>query len=226
MTKKDESVEHRILAAETLAYLIEVSAYLQRVAAISNHLISSMASFLNWADRQDNNNTSSSTAATTPAAAASVPSSGANNNLTGGRPPEPPGSTSPIGGGGGGGGGGSAGTPTPAVASTSASPRSTNDNVAAAVTSASAVALCKEMRRAAFRVFASLGANDEEIRKRIIETDNLMPSLVSALEDESAPKLQMAAVGCLHSLSRSVQLLRTTFQVNKRGFDSFSVCTF
>lgn len=39
-----------------------------------------------------------------------------------------------------------------------------------------------------------------------------MPSLVSALKDSSDPKLQMAAIGCLHSLSRSVQLLRTTFQ--------------
>ena len=71
----------------------------------------------------------------------------------------------------------------------------------------------KEMKRAAFRVFASLGANDEEIRKRIIDTDHLMESLVSALEDATNSKLQMAAIGCLHSLTRSVQLLRTTFQV-------------
>lgn len=71
----------------------------------------------------------------------------------------------------------------------------------------------KEMKRAAFRVFASLAANDEDIRKRIIETDHLMECLVSALEDASNSKLQMAAIGCLHSLTRSVQLLRTTFQV-------------
>jgi len=69
------------------------------------------------------------------------------------------------------------------------------------------------MRRAAFRVFAALGANDEEIRKRVIETDGLMCALTAALDDETAPfALRMAAVGCLHSLSRSVQLLRTTFQ--------------
>ncbi len=74
------------------------------------------------------------------------------------------------------------------------------------------------MKRAAFRVFASLGANDEDIRKRIIETDHLMESLVSALEDSSNPKLQMAAIGCLHSLTRSVQLLRTTFQVGSVHF--------
>ena len=86
MTKKEESVEHRILAAETLAYLIEVSAHLQRVAAISNHLISSMASFLSWADRQEGN-------------ANNGISNGNNNNnnnngnviLAGAqRPPEPP----------------------------------------------------------------------------------------------------------------------------------------
>ena len=70
------------------------------------------------------------------------------------------------------------------------------------------------MKRAAFRVFASLGANDEDIRKRMIETEHLMDSLVSALEDASNSKLQMAAIGCLHSLTRSVQLLRTTFQVH------------
>lgn len=46
MTKKDETVENRIIAAETLAYLIANSASLQRIAAISNHLFPSMASFL------------------------------------------------------------------------------------------------------------------------------------------------------------------------------------
>lgn len=60
-------------------------------------------------------------------------------------------------------------------------------------------------------MFASLGANDEEIRKRIIETDNLMPNLVKSLEDPEED-MQIAAIKCLHSLSRSVQLLRTTFQ--------------
>lgn len=60
-------------------------------------------------------------------------------------------------------------------------------------------------------MFASLGANDEEIRKRIIETDNLIDHIVLGLKDPS-PKVQLAAVRCLHSLSRSVQQLRTTFQ--------------
>ncbi|CAD6242395.1 GSCOCG00009480001-RA-CDS [Cotesia congregata] len=73
-------------------------------------------------------------------------------------------------------------------------------------------ALCQDMRQAAFRAFASLGANDEDIRKRIIETENLMEFIVSGLQDPGGPRVRLAAVRCLHSLSRSVQQLRTTFQ--------------
>ena len=68
-----------------------------------------------------------------------------------------------------------------------------------------------ETREAAFKAFASLGANDEEIRKKIIETEFLMDELMSALEDPNI-KVRLAALQCLHSLSRSVQQLRTTFQ--------------
>ncbi|CAH1179630.1 unnamed protein product [Phaedon cochleariae] len=66
-------------------------------------------------------------------------------------------------------------------------------------------------RGAAFRAFASLGANDEDIRKRIIDTKCLMDRVVSGLGDENK-EIRLAAVRCLHSLSRSVQQLRTTFQ--------------
>ena len=80
----------------------------------------------------------------------------------------------------------------------------------------------RDMKKAAFRVFAALAANDEDLRKRIIDTDRLMTGIVSALNAGTGhgpdavgnAKLQMAAVSCLHSLSRSVQLLRTSFQVN------------
>ena len=71
MTKKEESVENRIVAAETLAYLIATSASLQRIAAISNHLIPSMASFLNF----DNNSVAAA------AAAAAADSASSNSNL-------------------------------------------------------------------------------------------------------------------------------------------------
>jgi hypothetical protein len=63
------------------------------------------------------------------------------------------------------------------------------------------------------KAFASLGANDEDIRKRIIETDQLMDHVVTGLTECGDHRVQLAAVRCLHSLSRSVQQLRTTFQV-------------
>ncbi|KAG5874974.1 hypothetical protein JTB14_026375 [Gonioctena quinquepunctata] len=66
-------------------------------------------------------------------------------------------------------------------------------------------------RGAAFRAFASLAANDEDIRKRIIDTKCLMDRVVEGLGDENK-EIRLAAVRCLHSLSRSVQQLRTTFQ--------------
>lgn len=76
-----------------------------------------------------------------------------------------------------------------------------------------------------------MGANDEEIRKKvvdskeviillivfiycavqIIETETVMRHIVQGLSDPVA-KVQLAAVRCMHSLSRSVQSLRTTFQ--------------
>lgn len=66
-------------------------------------------------------------------------------------------------------------------------------------------------KQAAFRAFASLGANDEDIRKRIIETNRLMERVVDGLGDPNEG-VRLAAIRCLHSLSRSVQQLRTTFQ--------------
>uniref|UniRef100_A0AAZ3RY70 Armadillo repeat-containing protein 8 n=1 Tax=Oncorhynchus tshawytscha TaxID=74940 RepID=A0AAZ3RY70_ONCTS len=46
--------------------------------------------------------------------------------------------------------------------------------------------------------------------KRITETENMMDRIVSGLS-ESSVKVRLAAVRCLHSLSRSVQQLRTSF---------------
>ena len=56
LTKKDYAPETRILAADTLAFLIETSPDLQRVAAISNHLIPTVASFLWWDPTSENMN--------------------------------------------------------------------------------------------------------------------------------------------------------------------------
>ncbi|ENN75562.1 hypothetical protein YQE_07905, partial [Dendroctonus ponderosae] len=64
---------------------------------------------------------------------------------------------------------------------------------------------------AAFRAFASLAADEEDIRKRIISTKCLMVQVAEALNDQNKD-VNLAAMRCLHSLSRSVQQLRTTFQ--------------
>ncbi|KPI97227.1 PREDICTED: armadillo repeat-containing protein 8-like isoform X1 [Papilio xuthus] len=116
---KDMPEDIRATAAETLAYLAEVDTSLQRLAAISNHLMCSLADIVDC-----------------PSAAA---------------------------------------------------------------------------KEGAFKCFASLGANDEDIRKRIIETHGLMVHVVYGMNNPE-PNVRLAAVRCLHSLSRSVQQLRTTFQ--------------
>lgn len=74
-------------------------------------------------------------------------------------------------------------------------------------------------KEAALKCLASLAANDENIRKRIIEkprdTDppRLMNEVLAALNASSENgSVRVAGVRCLHSLSRSVHLLRTTFQ--------------
>ncbi|KAG5680080.1 hypothetical protein PVAND_009607 [Polypedilum vanderplanki] len=108
-------------AAESLAYLAEIDSELQRLAAISNHLISNLANLLN------------------------------SNNFS--------------------------------------------------------------AKESALKCFASLTANDETIRKRIIDMRGLIDEVLNALKEDRTVKV--AAVRCLHSLSRSVQLLRTTFQDHK-----------
>ncbi|XP_065052467.1 armadillo repeat-containing protein 8-like [Rhopilema esculentum] len=68
------------------------------------------------------------------------------------------------------------------------------------------------LKEGAFKVFAALAANDEKIRKRVVDaTDKLNPALNSALQSE-CNVLQTAALQCLLSLSRSVQQLRSTFK--------------
>uniref|UniRef100_A0A336LHC5 Armadillo repeat-containing protein 8 n=1 Tax=Culicoides sonorensis TaxID=179676 RepID=A0A336LHC5_CULSO len=66
-------------------------------------------------------------------------------------------------------------------------------------------------KKGAFRCLASICANDENIRKRIVEIDGLMNLILQGLKDKSLD-VRLAAVRLLHSLSRSVQLLRTAFQ--------------
>uniref|UniRef100_T1J6L0 Armadillo repeat-containing protein 8 n=1 Tax=Strigamia maritima TaxID=126957 RepID=T1J6L0_STRMM len=141
MCKKGQDPEVRISGAETLAYLTEVDTELQRIASISDHIISTLAEYLKY----------------TPQQPAPVPSIIQIKKLD------------------------------------------------------YEIKISQEMKQAAFKAYASLGANDEDIRKKIIETDSLMGHIVTGLSDTNN-KVRLAAVRCLHSLSRSVQQLRTTFQ--------------
>lgn len=72
------------------------------------------------------------------------------------------------------------------------------------------------------QAFGSLGANDEGTRKRIIERDHFMDRLVGGLDDGNE-SIVIGAVHCLHSLSRSVHLLRTTFKVSIINNESVGV---
>ncbi|PKU36369.1 hypothetical protein llap_13327 [Limosa lapponica baueri] len=66
---------------------------------------------------------------------------------------------------------------------------------------------CCKVRMQALKCFSVLAFENPQI----IETENMMDRIVNGLS-ESSIKVRLAAVRCLHSLSRSVQQLRTSFQ--------------
>ena len=247
LTQKHECVETRILAAETLAFMIELSAELQRIAAISNHLIPTIASFLWWEpDTPSMSELNSSLLPSQPSQRQIASTSSVVITSRSSSPPItsitstlPHLSTSlalsaspflhkPSNGDGLEQDSKSSGTSSGEMVSVSRVGDVPSGGISG-LTKYQILQLTKkldqranytrDMKKAAFRVFAALAANDEDIRKRIIETENLMECLVSSLDCGEGPsphhaqaKLQMAAVQTLHSLSRSVQLLRTTFQ--------------
>lgn len=55
MCSKDRTLEENVEGAETLAYLLETDAELQCVAAISGHIIKTLAEYLNYTDIQQIN---------------------------------------------------------------------------------------------------------------------------------------------------------------------------
>ncbi|XP_056611682.1 armadillo repeat-containing protein 8 isoform X1 [Triplophysa dalaica] len=136
MCSKERLLEERVEGAETLAYLMEPDIELQRIASVTDHLVSMLADYFKY------------------------PSS---------------------------------------VSAINDFKRLDHD-----------LKHAHELRQAAFKLYASLGSNDEDIRKKITETENMMDRIVSGLS-ESSIKVRLAAVRCLHSLSRSVQQLRTSF---------------
>lgn len=67
-----------------------------------------------------------------------------------------------------------------------------------------------DLRRAGFLAYASLLSNDEDIRKQVT-TESLVNHIAEAMT-ETCAAVRVNALRCFLSLSRSVQLLRTTFQ--------------
>ncbi|KAM7355448.1 armadillo repeat-containing protein 8-like isoform 2-T2 [Cochliomyia hominivorax] len=70
-----------------------------------------------------------------------------------------------------------------------------------------------ELKQATLKCLAALGANNEVIRKQIVDTHNVVNEILENLNSWD-PQVRIASVRCLHSLSRSVQQLRTTFQLD------------
>jgi hypothetical protein len=66
-----------------------------------------------------------------------------------------------------------------------------------------------------FHALAGLAANNEEVRRRISDQDGLMNCLIEAIQEKNENNLRLGALSLLHSLSRSVQQLRTKFLDHK-----------
>lgn len=71
-----------------------------------------------------------------------------------------------------------------------------------------------ELEQNALSAFASLCLTDEDIRRKVtMEHPQVMDCATRYLiREEADPKLLLAAARCVHSVSRSVEQLRTTFQ--------------
>ena len=69
----------------------------------------------------------------------------------------------------------------------------------------------QELKRAAFLVFSALAASNETTRKRVAEVEGLVEQVVKCSAMPS-PRLVYAALRLLHSMSRSIQQLRTIFK--------------
>jgi hypothetical protein len=66
-----------------------------------------------------------------------------------------------------------------------------------------------------FHALAALAANNEEVRRRISDQDGLMSCLIESVQEKNENNLRCGALALLHSLSRSVQQLRTKFLDHK-----------
>lgn len=66
----------------------------------------------------------------------------------------------------------------------------------------------ERLKQAAFKAFASLASQDDEIRKRIFDTEHLMEHIAKGVSDTDV-KNKIAALQCLHSLSRAAPQMRS-----------------
>ncbi|CAH2306072.1 armadillo repeat-containing 8 isoform X1 [Pelobates cultripes] len=189
MCNKERLLEERVEGAETLAYLIEPDVELQRIASITDHLISMLADYFKY-----------------PSSVSAITDikrhRGTGQTFTGPEEAEPRGT----------------GDESQCTAASITLPLSQMTSYTQHCSLLTAeekldhdLKHAHELRQAAFKLYASLGANDEDIRKKIIEAEHMMDRIVNGLS-ESSVKVRLAAVRCLHSLSRSVQQLRTSFQ--------------
>ncbi|XP_068101336.1 armadillo repeat-containing protein 8 isoform X1 [Hyperolius riggenbachi] len=195
MCNKERLLEERVEGAETLAYLIEPDVELQRIASITDHLISMLADYFKYP---------SSVSAITDIKRIEQHDEYAQQE-TGQLCTEETDSGGDI-------------DESYCTASSLTFPLSLMTPQAQLVSPPSPESKldhdlkhAHELRQAAFKLYASLGANDEDIRKKIIEAEHMMDRIVNGLSETNV-KVRLAAVRCLHSLSRSVQQLRTSFQ--------------
>ncbi|XP_053326702.1 armadillo repeat-containing protein 8 isoform X4 [Spea bombifrons] len=189
MCSKERLLEERVEGAETLAYLIEPDVELQRIASITDHLISMLSDYFKY-----------------PSSVSAIADikrhRGTGQPYTGPEEAEPRGTRDES-------------QCTAASITLPMSQMTPNGQHGSLLTTEEKLDYdlkhAHELRQAAFKLYASLGANDEDIRKKIIEAEHMMDRIVSGLSEASI-KVRLAAVRCLHSLSRSVQQLRTSFQ--------------
>ncbi|BFZ21736.1 hypothetical protein BsWGS_24776 [Bradybaena similaris] len=72
---------------------------------------------------------------------------------------------------------------------------------------------CCEMKRAAYLAFASVCANDEEIRDKVIKKEGLVEQILTSMNSLNEGEVA-ASLRCLQSLTRSVQQIRTVLNDN------------
>uniref|UniRef100_A0A0B7A368 Armadillo repeat-containing protein 8 n=1 Tax=Arion vulgaris TaxID=1028688 RepID=A0A0B7A368_9EUPU len=65
-----------------------------------------------------------------------------------------------------------------------------------------------EMKRAAFLAFASISANDEDIRDKVIKKEGMVEQILTSMNSTNQGEVA-ASLRCLQSLTRSVQQIRT-----------------